>query len=171
MLTIIIAAALIAIAVGTVSYVARSPRSAGEAPRFEDASRKHWLIAQTGPLSGQALHIGARAVTIGRGVQNFIQVTDHKVSRRHCQLSVRNGDLHVLDLKSRNGTAVNGSDLMAGRRLRDGDTLHVGSSRFLYKVTGEFEDSMLRVARAADTGIHASTLVVRRADVEVARGV
>lgn len=53
------------------------------------------------------------------------------VSRRHVQLLVEAGDVFVTDLKTTNGTRLNGKPLRSGQpyRLRDSDELELGRLR------------------------------------------
>ena len=54
---------------------------------------------------------------------------DEGVSRYHCSLYFQNGEWHVVDFHSTNGTLVNGQRLTAGlpRILKNSDTLCLGS--------------------------------------------
>lgn len=53
------------------------------------------------------------------------------VSRKHVQLCVEAGDVFVIDLKTTNGTRLNGKTLRPGQpyRLRDSDELELGRLR------------------------------------------
>jgi general secretion pathway protein E len=74
--------------------------------------------------------VGDDPVTIGRQIGNVLTLDDHRVSRFHAVVEYRRGVLGVRDLGSRNGTRVNGEPVNKGKRLRDGDTLTVGSTHF-----------------------------------------
>jgi pSer/pThr/pTyr-binding forkhead associated (FHA) protein len=69
-------------------------------------------------------------VLIGRGPDAGIQVLDCFASRRHCEISERDGTLFVRDLGSRNGSFVNGHH-ESECWLRPGDTLSVGVTTFV----------------------------------------
>jgi len=86
-----------------------------------------------GSSVGQKFRLGART-TLGRGGDCDIVVDDREVSRNHCVVFVAaDGQHHVEDLGSRNGTFVNGervqrSALTLGDQLRLGpDTMVVFS--------------------------------------------
>ena len=75
--------------------------------------------------------LGAPAgVVVGRdpGRASHV-VADPSVSRAHARMYVKDGELHVEDVGSTNGTYLNGERLEvgAGARVRDGDELMVGS--------------------------------------------
>jgi pSer/pThr/pTyr-binding forkhead associated (FHA) protein len=64
--------------------------------------------------------------TVGRATGADFIVDAALVSRVHCRLTVRaNGELEVRDLKSTNGTFVNGTRVETAR-LASGDRLQVG---------------------------------------------
>ncbi len=57
------------------------------------------------------------------------------VSRYHAAFSYQDGMVHVEDLKSTNGTRINGFQLASDRtyRLRDGDEVEFGSARVVVR--------------------------------------
>lgn len=69
-------------------------------------------------------------VLLGRGPEAGIQVLDGFASRRHCEISERDGTLFVRDLGSKNGSFVNGQHADECW-LRPGDTLSVGATTFV----------------------------------------
>jgi pSer/pThr/pTyr-binding forkhead associated (FHA) protein len=72
--------------------------------------------------------VGERTV-IGRSPEAELRLEDEAVSWNHLEIERRGEVLMAADLDSRNGTALNGEPLDRPRRLRDGDTLIVGSHR------------------------------------------
>jgi pSer/pThr/pTyr-binding forkhead associated (FHA) protein len=63
--------------------------------------------------------------TVGRAPRADFIVDAALVSRLHCRLTAGDDGLEVVDLKSTNGTYVNGKRVTKGR-LAKGDTLRVG---------------------------------------------
>ena len=75
-------------------------------------------------------------ISIGRGRENQVQIKrDLKVSRFHCRIVRRSNGYVVEDLKSSNGTFVNGEPIGVCD-LRAGDELAVGDARFVFRMTG-----------------------------------
>ncbi len=68
-----------------------------------------------------------RTVSVGRDPSATIAVADPLVSRQHCKILERGMSLVVVDLGSRNGTYVNGSQVHECV-LSPGDTLTVGNT-------------------------------------------
>ena len=87
------------------------------------------LIATEGPVKGQSFTID-RSLKLGRSSQSDIAIPDLELSRSHCCLELRDGELWVIDLASANQTFVNG-EAVEERRLSDRDILSVGSNTFL----------------------------------------
>ena len=72
-------------------------------------------------------------VNIGRAVENDIRVVDFAVSRFHARISASKGRYAIADLKSRNGTRVNGESITAlPRELKDGDLVSFGRYEFTF---------------------------------------
>ena len=69
-------------------------------------------------------------VLLGRGSDAGIQVLDGFASRRHCEISEKEGALFVRDLGSKNGSLVNGR-YVSESSLRPGDELGVGATTFV----------------------------------------
>jgi hypothetical protein len=84
-----------------------------------------------------------RSVLIGRSAECDIRVRDTQVSREHCELVPDGKGWKLRDLRSSNGTYING-DAIGECPLKDGDTFEVGSCRI-----GFFAAAKCRT-RAAD---------------------
>jgi predicted component of type VI protein secretion system len=90
-----------------------------------------WISA-----SGEAPHsvaLTAERTVVGRSPEADVVLDDEGVSWNHLEIERRGDVLMATDLDSRNGTALNGEPLDRPRRLRDGDTLIVGSYRLEVK--------------------------------------
>jgi adenylate cyclase len=107
------------------------------------------------------------AITLGRAANNAIVLDDDQVSKNHALLR-RNGDGWVLeDLKSSNGTFVNG-DRIRRHVLEQGDVIELGACRFTFEADsrpGGFPIKMVTPRRADHTNI-----VATRATQEFAPG-
>jgi pSer/pThr/pTyr-binding forkhead associated (FHA) protein len=81
-------------------------------------------------LHAPHLEVGERRV-LGRASSCDYLVGDPTVSNRHAELIRLDEDWLIRDLGSRNGTRVNGW-LVTEHRLRNGDTLTLGGSVFVF---------------------------------------
>ena len=69
---------------------------------------------------------------IGRAEENQIQIASSNLSRKHAVIRAVPGGFSITDLGSQNGTFVNGERIVE-RRLSDGDTIELGSVRFVFR--------------------------------------
>jgi len=65
-------------------------------------------------------------ITIGRREDNLVHLPERNVSRRHARLFKENGALLLEDLRSANGTLVNGVRITEAVQLVDGDLVRIG---------------------------------------------
>ncbi len=90
------------------------------------------LLAQSGPLAGQQWAVSS-TLTIGRDESCEVVVPDRQVSRQHARLSLRENAVFLEDLKSKNGTYLNGLLLAAPTQLRESDEIRVAFAQtFLF---------------------------------------
>jgi len=89
--------------------------------------------SEKSPSPEKTIELGTDAVSIGRDAANTLVIEgEAKSSRRHCQVvPMSGGGYEVVDLKSTNGTRVNG-DAIERRRLRPGDTIEVGLTKIRF---------------------------------------
>jgi predicted component of type VI protein secretion system len=80
---------------------------------------------------------------IGRAPDCQVAVRDILLSRRHCRIEKSPQGWVLIDLNSKNGTAVNGEKLAAPRVLRDHDIVRMGRSRLVFR-TGEPDPAEMR---------------------------
>jgi hypothetical protein len=76
--------------------------------------------------------------TIGRDskVANIAVSDDSQLSRRHCSIELEHGVVVIRDLRSRNGTFVNGIRISAKHRLEDRDVIRVGDTEIAVGMAG-----------------------------------
>jgi len=74
-------------------------------------------------------------VVLGRGEECKLRIPIPAVSRRHCEIRIEDDELVVKDLKSANGTYVNGMKVLS-RELVPGDLLALGSVVFVVRLNG-----------------------------------
>jgi len=66
-------------------------------------------------------------IVIGRLPECAVVLNDQNVSRRHAEIRRSGSDVVVVDLRSTNGTRVNGNPVTE-RVLEDGDDIMVGTT-------------------------------------------
>jgi pSer/pThr/pTyr-binding forkhead associated (FHA) protein len=84
------------------------------------------LIVASGKSAGRSISLKHGKLLIGRAEECDIRPLGEEVSRRHCAVVAEGNGLTVEDLKSRNGTYVNGVKIAAKVTAADGDVIRVG---------------------------------------------
>src|SRR5690348_6644292 len=82
-------------------------------------------------------------INVGRVQGNDLMLPKGNVSKRHARLLYRDGRFIVTDLKSTNGTYVNGRKIAQATIVREGDKIYIG-------------DFVLRIEAASSSGAHAA---------------
>jgi pSer/pThr/pTyr-binding forkhead associated (FHA) protein len=91
-----------------------------------------WLACEL--LPGPIPLVLGKKFLLGRDERAPIRLQASEVSRRHCGVAAdEKGDFYVEDLRSSNGTYVNGHQILK-RRLKDGDVLDVGPFTFRFSL-------------------------------------
>ncbi len=107
---------------------APSPAPQGEATIM---IRKPHLLAKLDDGSTVEYPLDLQVTTIGRAPDNRIRVQKEAVSRKHAEVALGPKGYSVVDLKSENGTYVNGKRVTE-RLLAEGDTIQIGSQKFVF---------------------------------------
>lgn len=95
---------------------------------------------------------------LGRAPENKIVVNDYGVSRRHAEIVLRDDGYWIQDLKSKNGTKVNGTLIQTPSRLNPGDRIDIGPCQIHFARDTE-PGSSVRVADTKAPGtVHAVPL-------------
>jgi hypothetical protein len=96
-----------------------------------------WLIQETGDDLGHLFPLGHRSV-IGRLAEHDVAVPDMAASRDHAVIEYSPAARrHVItDVDSRNGTFLNGAQLIRPHALQPGDCIQIGSTILRYVAGG-----------------------------------
>jgi hypothetical protein len=123
----------------------KSPAAAATSARDDatlelDAPDESLAIADDAPRlrvdsQGQQQDVAlteAGAVSIGRDADNTVVLRDLHVSRHHARITFDDAAYWIEDLKSQNGTLLNGHTPIDRRRLERGDQFAIGSATITY---------------------------------------
>ena len=128
----IVAATEVEVEIGGEPEAENKSGDAGDAA--DGSARRALLIYQESTAEEQIYPFANDQLTIGRGRENDIQIkNDSKVSRYHCKLFRRGNNFYVEDIKSSNGTLVNG-ELITDRRLFGGEEIVIGETYFRFRI-------------------------------------
>lgn len=85
------------------------------------------LTILKGPQKGRTFRFERSPVAVGRA-SDVVPLTDSTISRRHAELRTGNGAWVIVDLKSANGTYLNGKRVERPMPLKHGDTIRLGGT-------------------------------------------
>jgi pSer/pThr/pTyr-binding forkhead associated (FHA) protein len=90
------------------------------------------LKVLTGSSEGKLVPVTQDKFLIGRADECQLRPKSDSISRRHCAIVQKDDRLLLIDLKSRNGTSVNGKKLDPSKAkvLKHGDHIQVGKLEF-----------------------------------------
>jgi CheY-like chemotaxis protein len=92
------------------------------------------LVAISPELTGLSYDLGTHWVTIGRNDDNAFKIVEASVSSQHCEVRLRGNELDVRDLRSTNGTFIEGQPITEAV-LRHGQILRLGEVELRLEIT------------------------------------
>lgn len=114
------------------STIAVNPRQAAEMAAAREAFGDYLVVIE-GAQPGKRVEIGVAPVTIGRDARQTLVFEDTQLSRLHACVAVVNGTVTLEDLKSTNGTFVDGVRITEPIALREGQVVRMGSQLVTYE--------------------------------------
>lgn len=112
------------------------------------------LVAVTTHLAGTEYPLEQETSILGRTGENDVKVDHHSISRNHAKVVVKDGQVRMVDLQSKNGIRVNG-EFWEESILKSGDIIELGKVQFRFVAKGEEfvfrpEDYTEKTADSAD---------------------
>jgi pSer/pThr/pTyr-binding forkhead associated (FHA) protein len=89
------------------------------------------ILLTSGANAGEAFHLHQGELIIGREEGSEIQLDDLRVSHNHAVLRVHGDKVTIEDLRSTNGTKVNGTPIERQTPLAPGDEIDVGGVQLM----------------------------------------
>lgn len=94
------------------------------------------LVAVTTHLAGTEYPLEQETSILGRTGENDVKVDHHSISRNHAKVVVKDGQVRMVDLQSKNGIRVNG-EFWEESILKSGDIIELGKVQFRFVAKGE----------------------------------
>jgi len=91
------------------------------------------LTILTGATRGRIIELNLAPCRIGRDAHLEIPINDTKASRLHVEVLFKDGQYVMRDMKSKNGTLVNGTSVSA-LTLQEGDQIQIGETRLAFSL-------------------------------------
>ena len=108
-----------------------------------------FLLVSDGTSWGKMYKLNpAQVTTIGRGASNRILILDDVCSRNHAEIFHIDTGWFIRDLKSRNGTFVNGQQIERDHPLSAGEDIRIGSYQLNFGLTASELDESKEASRA-----------------------
>lgn len=85
----------------------------------------------SGENTGKIFSIEKDEIILGRESKCDFVIDDVEVSRRHAKITFRDGQYILHDLKSTNGTVINGRKIRKPEVLRNGDIITIGEKNII----------------------------------------
>ena len=101
-------------------------------PTFIESAK---LLVKIQGQGSRTIDLGRDSFTIGRKVDNDLALDDHTVSSHHARIVRVQSVYFVEDLKSTNGTSLNGKPIERAQ-LHDADVIAIGHHRFIFQDNG-----------------------------------
>jgi pSer/pThr/pTyr-binding forkhead associated (FHA) protein len=92
------------------------------------------VVTAAGPNHGKAVPIPGATFLIGRDPHCNLRPASQAVSKQHCAIHIRNGQVFVQDFGSTNGTLVNEVAVEGERAVQDGDMIKIGPLEFRVQI-------------------------------------
>jgi pSer/pThr/pTyr-binding forkhead associated (FHA) protein len=125
------------------------------------------LIVIKGADEGKQFDLNQALQGVGRDACNPVRLHDTEVSRRHAEFRFVDGEYHLVDLGSANGTFVNNQPIKDAV-LRSGDHIHIGQSLLVYSAgrneTTAPTDLADRISMISRHDIELSSAIVKSVD-------
>ncbi|MDX2092039.1 MAG: FHA domain-containing protein [Kofleriaceae bacterium] len=99
---------------------------------------------------GESVDLPYGETSVGRDVSCAIRFNDPAVSRRHFRFIRREDEVFVEDLRSANGTRLNGRKLTAPLKLSDGDQIRFGSRELTIRISNAEDEERSTLTLHAD---------------------
>ncbi len=92
------------------------------------------VVTATGPNNGRAIPIGVAKFVIGRDPGCHLRPASQAISKQHCAIHLRKGQVWVQDFGSTNGTLLNDEPVQGEAQVKDGDSLKLGPLEFRLQI-------------------------------------
>jgi len=88
------------------------------------------IILTEGTLAGRSFVFDENTVFVGRSFKSDIQINDNAISRKHLKIFRIGKRFFIEDLKSTNGTLINGESIASGEsyEVGEGDNIQIGGT-------------------------------------------
>ena len=95
------------------------------------------LVVAAGSRAGQVIPVVGERFVIGRADDCNLKPRSELISRYHCEIFLKGGEVFIRDMGSKNGVFLNEAQITETKQLNNGDKLVVGPLEFFANITVE----------------------------------
>lgn len=92
------------------------------------------VVTASGPNQGRSIPVSGAKFLIGRDASCQLRPASQAVSKQHCAVHIRNGQVWLEDFGSTNGTIVNDAAVSGQVQVKDGDRIRIGPLEFRLQI-------------------------------------
>jgi pSer/pThr/pTyr-binding forkhead associated (FHA) protein len=92
------------------------------------------VVTAVGPNNGRSIPVTGAKFVIGRDPGCHLRPASQAISKQHCAIHLRNGQVWVQDFGSTNGTLLNDVAVSGEAQAKDGDSLKLGPLEFKLQI-------------------------------------
>jgi pSer/pThr/pTyr-binding forkhead associated (FHA) protein len=100
-----------------------------------------------GPFAGASFSLDRPVCSIGRSAESDVRIRDESISSNHATLLRKGASWFVVDLRSANGTFVDGSRIAGERELTSGSRLKLGRVELMFRALDGGSDNAMPTRR------------------------
>lgn len=108
-----------------------------------------FLVIRFNSMFDRIHNVDSAETLIGRDAACMIYLPDSLVSRKHAMVLKTDRDFRIRDLKSRNGTRLNGTAICADEQLHDGSEVRIGP--YVFQVCSSLAKAVYDTAGSDDS--------------------
>ncbi len=103
-----------------------------------------------GPEKGQSFEFDSDRIQVGRAASNDIRLMDKSISRNHLRIRMEGGTYYVKDLKSTNGTVVQGLKVDPETEVEVAEGVPIAIGNIFFSIAKQYEGDVQAIETAMD---------------------
>lgn len=119
------------------------------------------LYINNGTMVGQSFDLKKKVAIVGRGIDSDIQIKEKSISRKHLKIIQKDKKLFIEDLKSHNGTFLNGIPIKAGHEMEAGKGIPIKIGNIMISLGKRYSEDGMFTDYSIDLSGHDSEKTVQ----------
>ena len=111
------------------------------------------LVVASGSRAGQVIPIIGERFVIGRADDCHLKPRSELISRYHCEIFLKDGDVFVRDMGSKNGVFLNTERIADATVVKNGDKLVIGPLDFFINIAVDMKSQKAAKVRSVSDAV------------------